>query len=252
MTEMKDTRTRNILIADDEPLARERMRRLIEGMPDYRTCGEAADGSSALRLVAEQDPDIILLDIRMPGEDGLTVAEKLSAMVHPPAVIFCTAYDHYAINAFEVQAVAYLLKPIRREALADALASAGRVNRVQLQAVKTDADAAAENRLAVRTHRGTELIRLQDIHYCAADHKCVTIYHEQGETVTDFTLKELEQAHPEYLVRIHRQTLVGARHISAVLRTASGHYRVRLNSDDTELPVSRRHATDVRNRVSES
>lgn len=244
-------RKQSILIADDEPLARERLRRLVDELPDYRTCGEAGDGDAAMRLVAEQHPDIVLLDIRMPGRDGLAVAEKLNDMTHPPAIIFCTAYDDYAINAFEVQAVAYLLKPVRREALADALINAGRVNRVQLQAVQTGADS-IENRLAARTHRGTEMINLQAILYCAADHKCVTIHHDQGETVTDFTLKELEQSYPGLLLRIHRQTLVGARHITALYRGEDGQHRIRLGDRHTELAVSRRHATAVRNRLNES
>ncbi|MBS3803860.1 MAG: response regulator transcription factor [Oleiphilaceae bacterium] len=249
---MNDTiRKQSLLIADDEPLARERLRRLVDELPDYRICGEAGDGDAALRLVAEQHPDIVLLDIRMPGRDGLAVAEKLNDMTHPPAIIFCTAFDHYAINAFDVQAVAYLLKPVRREALAEALANAGRVNRVQLQAVQTGASG-TQNRLVARTHRGTEMIDLHAILYCAADHKCVTIHHDRGETVTDFTLKELEQNYPELLLRIHRQTLVGAHHITALYRGKDGHYRIQLGNQDTELAVSRRHATDVRNRLSQA
>ncbi|MDX1633202.1 MAG: LytTR family DNA-binding domain-containing protein [Marinobacter sp.] len=238
-----------ILIADDEPLARERLARLVDRLDGYRVCGESGDGHATLRAVAELEPDILLLDIRMPGMDGMEVAEKLSALTHPPAIIFCTAYDHYAINAFEVQAAAYLLKPVRREALADALGRAGRINRVQLQALQVRSEA-SEDQLAVRTHRGTELIELAAILYCEADQKCVTIHHSQGETVTDFTLKELEQAYPEQLLRIHRQTLVGVRHIQALLRDDDGHYRIRLRQQDTELPVSRRHATAVRQKLS--
>ncbi len=131
--------TRSVLIADDEPLARERIRRLVEALPGYRVCGEAADGDSSLKQVAELEPDILLLDIRMPGMDGMEAASRLSQLANPPALIFCTAYDHYAIQAFDVQAIAYLLKPVRKEALADALARAGRVNRVQLQALNGQA-----------------------------------------------------------------------------------------------------------------
>ncbi|MET4026990.1 two-component system response regulator AlgR [Marinobacter sp. MBR-99] len=234
-----------ILIADDEPLARQRIQRLVEELPDYRVCGEATDGNDALRKVAELEPDILLMDIRMPGMDGMEAAHQLSQLNNPPAVIFCTAYDHYAIQAFEVRAIAYLLKPVRREALADALARAGKVNRVQLQALTHNSDLTTEQ-VAVRTHRGTELIDLADIRYCEADQKYVTLHHSRGETVCDYTLKELEQAYPEHLLRIHRHTLVGVRFIQALRRNNDGQSMLALNDSDTLLPVSRRHASHVR------
>jgi two-component system response regulator AlgR len=195
--------------------------------------------------VAELEPDILLMDIRMPGMDGMEAAHQLSQLNNPPAVIFCTAYDHYAIQAFEVRAIAYLLKPVRREALADALARAGKVNRVQLQALTHNSDLTTEQ-VAVRTHRGTELIDLADIRYCEADQKYVTLHHSRGETVCDYTLKELEQAYPEHLLRIHRHTLVGVRFIQALRRNNDGQSMLALNDSDTLLPVSRRHASHVR------
>jgi two-component system response regulator AlgR len=237
--------TRSVLIADDEPLARERIRRLVEALPGYRVCGEAADGESSLKQVAELEPDILLLDIRMPGMDGMEAASRLSQLANPPALIFCTAYDHYAIQAFDVQAIAYLLKPVRKEALADALARAGRINRVQLQALNGQA-AQNQEQLAVRTHRGTELIDLSEILYCEADQKYVTIHHTRGETVCDYTLKELENSYPSTLLRIHRNTLVGVRFIQALKRTPDGHNLVVLRDGQGELPVSRRHTSNVR------
>ncbi|MBE0484663.1 LytTR family DNA-binding domain-containing protein [Marinobacter sp.] len=234
-----------ILIADDEPLARQRIQRLLDALPDYTVCGEAVDGNDTLRKVAELEPDILLLDIRMPGMDGMAAAEQLSQLNNPPAVIFCTAYDHHAIKAFEVRAVAYLLKPVRREALTDALARAGKVNRVQLQALTQSADAGTEQ-LAVRTYRGTELIDLADVRYCEADQKYVTLHHSRGETVCDYTLKELEQAYPGQLLRIHRHTLVGVRFIQALRRNTDGQNQLILNDSSTSLLVSRRHASHVR------
>ena len=239
------SRRRRILIADDEPLARERLRRLVSALPDYTVCGEAADGDAALQQVAELEPDILLLDIRMPGIDGMEAASRLEKLSNPPALIFCTAYDHYAIQAFDVQATAYLLKPVRKEALADALARAGRVNRVQWQTLNRQS-ADNDEQLAVRTHRGTELIDLATIVYCEADQKYVTLHHTGGETVCDFTLKELEGTYPRHLLRIHRHTLVGVRYIQALRRTPDGHSLVALRDGRGELPVSRRHASSVR------
>lgn len=236
---------RRILIADDEPLARERLRRLVSALPDYTVCGEAADGDAALQQVAELEPDILLLDIRMPGIDGMETASRLEKLSNPPALIFCTAYDHYAIQAFDVQATAYLLKPVRKEALADALARAGRVNRLQWQTLNGQM-ADPDEQLAVRTYRGTELIDLTDILYCEADQKYVTLHHTNGETVCDFTLKELESTYPRHLLRIHRHTLVGVRYIQALRRTPDGHNLVSLRDGRGELPVSRRHASSVR------
>ncbi|MEX2475356.1 LytR/AlgR family response regulator transcription factor [Marinobacter sp.] len=243
MTPIHDNR--KILIADDEPLARDRLRRLVEDIPGYQVCGEAGDGGNTLRQVAELDPDILLLDIRMPGIDGMEAAAAISRLDRPPAVIFCTAYDQHAIKAFEVRAAAYLLKPVRREALAEALSRTGQVNRVQQQAL-TSREAAAGGQLAIRSHRGTELIDIGAILYCEADQKYVTIHHTRGETVSDYTLKELENAFPQSLLRIHRHTLVGADFIQALSRSSSGQASVVLRDGLGDLPVSRRHASAVR------
>ncbi|KAA1172386.1 response regulator transcription factor [Marinobacter salinexigens] len=238
-------RNQSILIADDEPLARDRLRRLVEALPGYRVCGEASDGNTALQRVAELEPDILLLDIRMPDMDGMEAAARLARLANPPALIFCTAYDHYAIQAFDVHAVAYLLKPVRKEALANALARAGRVNRVQLQAL-TSQSQQNDDQIAVKTHRGTELIDLTDIVYCEADQKYVTLHHTHGDTVCDYTLKELENAYPHHLLRIHRHTLVGVRFIQALHRSPEGHSDILLRQDLGTLQVSRRHVSTVR------
>lgn len=144
---------RRVLIADDEPLARERLQRMIEGLEGYQVVAEAATGTEVLAAVADHTPDVVLLDIRMPGGDGLDVAENLATQPDPPAIIFCTAYDEYAIRAFEVQAAAYLLKPVRQQALADALGRAERLNRAQLQALRARPDEG--HHLSVTSARGT-------------------------------------------------------------------------------------------------
>ncbi|OEY66449.1 LytR/AlgR family response regulator transcription factor [Marinobacter sp. X15-166B] len=235
----------HVVIADDEPLARERIRRLVETIPGYRVSAEAADGHEVLSAVAAHPADIVLLDIRMPGMDGMDAAMQLQSLSNPPAIIFCTAFDHYAITAFEVQAVAYLMKPVRKETLSAALARAGRVNRVQLQALQVR-EQASPGQLAVKTHRGTELIDMAEVRYCAADQKYVTLHHSRGETITDYTLKELEAAFADTLLRIHRNTLVGVDHIQGLSRTAEGHWQLNLRDQPVALAVSRRHVSRVR------
>lgn len=241
---------RRVLIADDEPLARERLARMITELDGYQVAGEAATGDQVLAVVAQAMPDVVLLDIRMPGGDGLEVAEKLAGQPNPPAIIFCTAYDEYAIRAFEVQAAAYLLKPVRRQALAEALGRAERLNRVQLQALRTQPDA-DNHHLSVNSTRGTELVDMTRVRYCEADQKYVTLHHDNGETLTDLSLKALESRFGDHLLRIHRNTLVGIRFIRALDRLDDGTCQVRLEDLTEPLPVSRRHVARVRQRLRE-
>src|SRR5579864_2641547 len=136
-----------VLIVDDEPPARERLRSLLAEIADTEVVGEAANGYEALREAHERAPDVVLLDVRMPGMDGLEAARHLNVLEEPPAVIFTTAYDQYAVEAFQAHAVGYLLKPVRREQLAAALTRAGRLTRAQLQKLASGAEAR-------RTHIG--------------------------------------------------------------------------------------------------
>jgi len=240
-----DRTDRNVLIADDEPLARQRLGRLIDALPGYTVCGEAVDGDDALNKTATLQPDVLLLDIHMPGMDGMATAKRLMQQPNPPALIFCTAHEQHALEAFDVNATAYLLKPIRREALADALARAEKTNRLQNQALE-NRQAPEPEQITVRSQRGTELIDLADILYCQADQKYVTLVHRHGETLCDYSLKELEQAHPAHFLRIHRHTLVGVAFIQALKRDSNGRPVLALKETDARLPVSRRHAAHVR------
>lgn len=242
-------RDRRVLIVDDEPPARERLRRLVSALPGYQVCGEAGNGEEAMELATRDIPDIVLLDIRMPGKDGLEAAAHLNHLSPPPALIFCTAFDRYAIDAIRHQAGAYLLKPVRRSDLEEALERAARVNRLQEETLAAQPREEPEH-LSVRTHRGVELVDLNTLYYCMADSKYVTLVHQQGETLSDYTLKELESAYPDRFLRIHRNTLVNRHYVRALLREGAGRHQVALNDPSgTRLVVSRRHVPEVRQRV---
>ncbi|KAA0691903.1 DNA-binding response regulator [Halopseudomonas laoshanensis] len=241
-----------VLIADDEPLARERLARLITALPGYEPMLESAtNGHEALQLVAEQQPDIVLLDIRMPGMDGLQAAAKLCDMPDAPAVIFCTAHGEYALDAFAVSAVGYLLKPVRSEDLADALANAQRLNRVQLCSLGrvngVGNSAQARSHISARTRKGVELIPIDEVLYFIADHKYVTLRHTDGEVLLDEPLKALEDEFGDYFVRIHRNALVARHRIERLQRSSVGHFQLHLKglSEET-LTVSRRHVPGLR------
>lgn len=231
-----------VLIVDDEAPARDRLRRLIEAMDDCHVCAEAANGREALQKAGEQGPDVVLMDVRMPGMDGIAASRELTAQATPPAVIFCTAYDDYALSAFQVEATDYLVKPVRREALASALARAARVNRLQNRQLAPEEKAA----IVVRNQAGVERIELDRLFYASADNKYVTLVHDQGETLCDYSLRDLEQAHGEQLLRIHRHSLVNRHYLKALTRTQSGHQAQLSDPAGTRLRVSRRHATSVR------
>ena len=116
-----------VLVVDDEKPARDRLRQILEDLNEHEVVGEAGNGEQALALAAELQPDVVLLDIRMPGVDGIETARHLNAMDNAPAVVFTTAYDEYAIDAFDARAIGYVLKPVRRERLAGALQQAARL-----------------------------------------------------------------------------------------------------------------------------
>jgi two-component system response regulator AlgR len=236
-----------VLIVDDEPLARARLRRQLDAIPDAQIVGEADNGEQALRSCAELRPQIVLMDIRMPGVDGLSAAMQLAQGGDGPAIIFCTAYEEYAIAAFEANAVAYLLKPVNQEKLALALAKAERLSLAQLHALQPAVETpAGRNHISAKSRRGMELIPLDDVRYFIADQKYVTVFHRRGELLIDDTLKELEDEFGPRLLRVHRNALVVLEHVLGLERIALGQYRIRLADVEQGPQVSRRHLPAVR------
>jgi len=234
-----------VLIVDDEPLARERLARMVSALEGYAVVGEASNGLAALEQAQGLEPEVILLDIRMPGMDGLETARHLAELTEPPAVIFCTAYEEHAIQAFDLQAVGYLLKPVRSANLAAVLAKARRVNKAQLVALG-EQDSQRRTHISARTRRGIELIPVEDIRYFQADQKYVTVRHKGGEVIIDEPLRDLEEEFGELFVRIHRNALIAAGHIEGLQRSAAGQPEIRLRDISETLAVSRRHLAGVR------
>ena len=234
-----------VFIVDDESLARERLKRLIQTNTLYQVSGEAANGELALAQIPVVQPDIVLLDIRMPGVDGLAVAEGIAMLEAPPAIIFCTAYDEYAVQAFSYNAIGYLLKPVRAEDLFKSLGQAKKLSRLQLKQLQ---EHRADQSLMFIAHswQGDELIPFDDIFYFKADQKYLTLVHREGETLSDQTLKELEELYSAQLVRVHRNTLVNLAHVSALFKDGEGHHRLRFKECDHTVLISRRHVSEIK------
>ncbi|HUF74376.1 MAG TPA: LytTR family DNA-binding domain-containing protein [Gammaproteobacteria bacterium] len=241
---------RSLLIVDDEAPARERLERLVDDLSGWTSIGSCASGSEAIALVEKSRPSVVLLDIRMPGMSGIEVARHLVRLEQPPAVIFTTAYDQYALEAFDSRAVGYLLKPVRRERLESALAHAARMSDVVLSDLNLTTRGFARRRhLAVRVRDELRLIPLKDINYFRADQKYVTVHHTGGEHLIEDSLKQLEQEFPDLFLRIHRSMLVAVDAVEALEKDAAGGYHVRLRREGPTLAVSRRQVADLKSRL---
>lgn len=241
-----------VLIVDDEAPARDRLKRLLAEIGECEWVGEAADGREALEACARLAPGVVLLDVRMPGLTGMEVARHLASLEQPPAVIFTTAYDEYALEAFEAEAVGYLLKPVRKEKLASALQHAARISGPNLLRVATAARMETRRQhLCTRLGEQLKLIPVSDIYYFLADQKYVTVRHAGGEDLIDDSLKTLHDEFAPDFLRIHRSALIAAKHIAAVDRLADGQYAVRMRECPEPLQVSRRHAGELLRRLRE-
>jgi two-component system response regulator AlgR len=240
-----------ILIADDEAPARQRLRDLLdecrEAFP-LAIVDEARNGREALEVLNREKVDIVLLDIRMPEMDGLEAARHIAGMASPPAIIFTTAFDAYAIKAFEVNAIDYLLKPIRRERLMMALGKTRAAPPVSRDAL----DAAANlprRHLSVHERGKIHLVPLADVLYLRAELKYVTVRTVDREYLVEESLTKLEEEFGEAFVRIHRNCLIARAAIAGFERNAqeseSG-WAVVIRATGEKLPVSRRQQQVVK------
>jgi two-component system response regulator AlgR len=226
-----------VLIVDDEPLARARMAALLGECSDVEPVGTLADGEAALAALDELQPDVLLLDINMPGIDGVSVARRLAGRARPQ-VIFCTAYEVHALQAFELGAADYLLKPVRLERLRDALQRARR----RLGEGPSEQSAFLHGRL-----RGEEVrIALHDVLYLLAEEKYVAVRHLGGELLIEESLRQLEEAWPEQLIRLHRNCLVPRARLVGLHSQPDGRVLARLDGSEYSPEISRRNLAAVR------
>jgi two-component system, LytTR family, response regulator AlgR len=249
---MSEQRPLRVMIVDDEAPARSRIRDLLaDCAPEIPVvvAGEAASGRAALELLSAEHADVVLLDIRMPEMDGIEVAQHLQRLEPPPAVIFATAYDAYAIRAFEVNAVDYLLKPIRLARLKEALARVRIARPSQAEALRA---LAREPRsfLSAQERGKVHLIPVGDIIFLKAELKYVTVRTATREYLIEESLTRLEQEYGTRFVRVHRNCLVARAAIRGFERGAGEggetHWLVVLLGTDEKLAVSRRQHHTIR------
>jgi len=238
-----------VVIADDEPLALDRLRMLLADLPGIHLVAEARDGSEALHACAEHLADVVLLDIAMPGIDGLEAARHLAAFEPRPAVVFCTAYDAHALSAFEAAAVDYLVKPVRPERLAAALERARAFSAGRERTVSEDTAGKRRTHLCARLRGSLRLIPIEDVHYLQAEEKYVVVHHARGEDLIEESLKSLEEEFNERFVRIHRNCLVARHEIVELKRAIDGHTQAVLRHGKQPLEVSRRCVANLRETV---
>lgn len=232
-----------VLVVDDEPLARARLCDLLRPLAGIDLAGEAGDGAEAVARCATLNPNLVFLDIRMPGIDGLETAARLARLPSPPAVVFLTACGDRAIDAYDTGALDYLLKPVRAERLMQALARARRLRPVAVNA------GTVQRHFLVR--RGSALVRVpaEEVLCLRAEDKYVRVLTATGEHLIESSLTSIEREFGPRFLRIHRNCLVAADRIRALDRDADGEDRVRIDGLAESLEVSRRNAPNVRARL---
>jgi two-component system, LytTR family, response regulator AlgR len=253
-----------ILIVDDEPLARERLASLVGEIGLGELVGLASNGKEALDSIRAYAPELVLLDIRMPGIDGMQVSQTISELYPRPMVIFTTAYTDHAFEAFDINAVDYLLKPIRKDKLRDAIRKAQiLLQQPVISPNPTQNNTPSRSHIKVKTSKNNiVLIPLNEIYYFATDYKYITVCRRgkdrliNSDPLLNETIKDLEQEFGGQFLRINRGTLVAVHYMAGLISKKDGHYYVLLRDQDNpefeaELEVSRRHISNVRRLLSD-
>jgi len=236
-----------IFIVDDESPARNRLKELLQDCTQHmplKLLGEAANGQQALDQLSTTPADVVLVDIRMPQMDGIELAQHLNKMSPPPTIIFTTAYDTYAIKAFELHAIDYLLKPIRQQRLLDALQRARTAVKIKTEVLRK-VSAQARKNLSSQERGKIYLIPIEQVCYLRAELKYITVRTLTREYLIEESLNALEQEFADIFIRIHRNCLVAKKEIEGFEKlteadTNETHWTVKLKGLDEKLPISRR------------
>lgn len=245
-----------VLVVDDEKLARDRLVSFLRGIDDVEVIGQAKNGVEAVHVIEEQSPDLVFLDVQMPGMDGF---EVLKAVKAPPHIVFATAFDEYAIRAFDVSATDYLLKPISRARLEEAVRRVrqrlgGEAPATQLRDLMQRLEARDRRYLAqVPVHRGRQILVLpvNQILWFEVEYRLVYAYIDGDRYMTNFTLKELEERlDPEVIFRAHKSRLVNLKHVRAIVPWFGGRFKlVMRDQKGSEVELSRAQARELRARM---
>lgn len=237
-----------ILIADDERLARQRLSSLLREISlDYRVVAEADNGLEVIRQCKIIHPELVLLDVRMPAMDGIDAAKNLSQLQSPPVIIFTTAYDQHALQAFEAHAIDYLVKPVRKERLQTALSKANKFIGLQTTgSVGSSGDGGTRTRIGARVRGELKLISVDEICFFRADQKYTIIGTGETEILIEESLSALENEFGERFIRIHRNALVAVSFVEGLEKNREGQVMLKLRGIDLRLEVSRRHIPKVR------
>ena len=236
-----------VLLVDDEPLARSRLRTLLAecATPGVEVGAEAANAAQAMEHLRRQAFDAVLLDIHMPGADGLALASVLRGLPDAPAVVFVTAYAEHAVTAFELEAVDYLTKPVRLERLEAALGKVERLVQARAGGQETEQEV-----LVIQDRGRTERVPVTEVLYFKAELKYITVRTAARSYILDGSLSDLEERHGSQFLRVHRNALVSRRAVRALEKHFDPEegegWAVRLNGIDESLAVSRRQLSAVR------
>lgn len=243
--------TLKVLVVDDEALARARLRTLLGDCvaPAALVAGEAADAVQAMTALQRESFDVVLLDVRMPGLDGIALAQSIAALPQPPAVVFVTAHSEHAVQAFEVEAIDYLTKPVRLERLQQALQKVER----QAQSRQGAGPDLPDEILIIQDRGRAERVPLAEVLYLKAELKYITVRTASRSYILDGSLSELEERHAAWFMRIHRNALIARRAVRALEKHFDPEegegWAVRLNGIDEVLAVSRRQLSAVREAI---
>lgn len=233
-----------ILIIDDEAPARNRLRRMLEEMRDVQVTGEAATGQDALQMIPSEKPDVLLLDISMPGLSGMKLAQMLQKQDSAPAIIFCTAWSDQAVEAFECEAIDYLVKPVRAERLELALDKARRFLTVSNKGP-------GESLLRSTVGGKVKLVPMTEVIYLSAEDKYTTVVYDGGRMVINQSLLELENEHADILLRVHRGILIMKTRIRGLEKAPGGRHFLLLDGCEDRPQVSRRNLPAIRKLIRE-